>query len=126
MSKTNPTVFDKSSTPPPPLAPPFCPSIDTPPRRWCESFTTKGARECDFTTVRFVLEGRGSARDTLAIEIDAHNGAPSSQLIIRGQFEAAEIPAHLRWLAEAIARQAGDKRSAIRERVTFELRGGGR
>lgn len=80
-----------------------------------------------FTTVRFVLESGSSAWDTLTVDIDAHNGAPSSQLLIRGQIEAAEIPGQLRWLADAIAQHGENKNPADREHVTYEkLRGGGK
>jgi hypothetical protein len=73
----------------------------------------------------FDLESSASAYDTLMIEIDEHNGAPSSQLLIRGQIEAAEIPGQLRWLADAIAQHGENKSSAIRYHVTFEKSHGG-
>src|SRR5450755_3093322 len=126
MSKTEPLNFDKSSlpkfvpprigAPPPRLSPPRIGG----PMIWTRKLVN-GTRECEFTTVRFVLEGRGSAWDTLTIEIDEHNGAPSSRLKIRGAIEAAEITSHLRWLADAIAHQgkaSKDNPPAIREYVT--------
>ena len=96
-----------------------------PPRR---ETLVYGARECPFTTMTFILtqENGDSARDTLMIGIDEHNGQPATRLIIRGQFEANEIPGHLRWLADAIAQQVEERSFAVGEYVNcHKLRGGG-
>ena len=87
-----------------------------------------GARECPWTTMTFILtqENGESARDTLMIGIDEHNGQLATRLLIRGQFEAAEIPGQLRWLADAIAQQVEERSFAVREYVNcHKLRGGG-
>jgi hypothetical protein len=118
MSKTKPRADEKSSPSPMP------PALNMLPRRWHRTFAN-GMRECDFTTVRFTLEAHSSAWDTLTIEIDEHNGAPSSKLLVRGQIEAAEIPGQLRWLADAIAQHGDNKSGAIRDHVTFEKSYGG-
>ena len=73
-----------------------------------------------FTTVKFALEARSPAWDTLTIEIDEHNGAPASRLLIRGQIEASEMPGQLRWLADAIALHGDNESVADREHVTFQ------
>jgi hypothetical protein len=100
--------------------------IPAPPQR--ETFIY-GARESDFTTVTFILtrENGDSIRDNLMIGIDEHNGEPATRLTIRGQFEANEIPGHLRWLADSIAQQVEERSYAVAEYVTcHKLRGGGK
>jgi hypothetical protein len=123
MSKTNPPSFNKSSIPPPPPDP-LAPVLKKQ-RLISHGTRATGVRECMFTTVKFALEARSSAWDTLRIEIDEHNGAPASSLLIRGQFEASEMPGQLRWLADAIALHGDNERAAVRDHVTFEKSYGG-
>jgi hypothetical protein len=118
MSNTKPRAAEKFSPTPMP------PALNKPSGKWHRT-RISGMRECMFTTVRFALNSHASAWDNLTIEIDEHNGAPSSKLLIRGQIEAAEIPGHLRWLADAIAQHGDNKSGAIRDHVTFEKSYGG-
>jgi hypothetical protein len=114
MSKTDQPSFDKSSIPPPP---PQLPQRET---------TMHGRRECDFTIVTFKLQSSGDEHDTLTIGIDDHRVKSPGTLTIRGKWEAAEIPGHLRWLADSIARHAENNSPAFREHVSCEKwRGGG-
>jgi hypothetical protein len=86
--------------------------------------TMHGRRECDFTTVTFKLQSSGGELDTLTINIDDHR--EPGTLNIHGRLEAAEIPGHLRWLADAIAQHVDNKNPAFHEHVYSEKwRGGG-
>lgn len=103
---------------PPPSLPPRPPS-----RR---EKIMRGHRECDFTIATFDLHSFGGEHDTLTIEIDDRRVTSPTKLAIRGKWEAAEMPAHLRWLADAIAQHGENKNPAIHEHVNYEkLRGGG-
>ncbi|OSJ36762.1 hypothetical protein BSZ19_02645 [Bradyrhizobium japonicum] len=75
----------------------------------------------------FILtrENGDSIRDTLMIGIDEHNGEPRSRITIRGQFEANELPGHLRWLVEAIAQHVQERSVAVAEYMTCHKSGGG-
>lgn len=80
-----------------------------------------GARECDFTTMRFMVQGSGNVDDILTIEIDNHNGHGASRLTVRGGCEALEIPGQLHWIADVLAQHKGDTRWwANREYVTYD------
>jgi hypothetical protein len=114
MSKTDQPSFDKSSIPPPP---PQLPQRKT---------TMHGRRESDFIIMTFELQSVGDEHDTLTIGIDDNRVKSPGTLTIRGRFEAAEIPGHLRWLADSIARHAENNSPAFREHVSCEKwRGGG-
>jgi hypothetical protein len=123
---TKGTSMNHQNSMPPRISPPkFIP----PPPAQRETLVY-GARECPFTTVTFILtqENGDSAHNILMIGIDEHNGEDKSRLMIRGQFEAQEIPSQLRWLADAIAQQVEDRPPFVAgEYVTYEkLRGGGK
>jgi|SRR5271170_5993010 len=83
----------------------------------CRKDLVSGARECDFTTMRFMVQGSGSVDDILTIDIDNHNGQGASRLTVRGGCEALEIPGQLRWIADVLAQHKGDRGWANREYV---------
>ena len=85
-----------------------------------------GRREHDLTTVSFNLHSSGGEHDTLTINIDDCRTKSPVTVTITGKLEAAEMPGHLRWLANAIAQHVESKGPASREHVTSEkMRGGG-
>jgi hypothetical protein len=106
MSNTNRPSFDKSSTTPPPLAPPQPPSIRRAPHR---ETLVYGARECGLTTIAFIIQPQRGVDDLLLIGLDEHNGEEKSRLMIRGGAEAKEIPSQLRWIADKIEKEIGHR-----------------
>jgi hypothetical protein len=114
MSKTDQPSFDKFSIPP------------MPPRLPQRKTTMHGRRESDFIIMTFELQSDGDEHDMLTIGIDDNRVKSPGTLTIRGRYEAAEIPGHLRWLADSIARHAENNSPAFREHVSYEKwRGGG-
>jgi hypothetical protein len=106
MSKTDQPSFDKSSIPP---TPPLLPQRETVkhlslPRRETLIY---GARECDFTTVSFIIHPQRGVDDLLMIGLDEHHGEQKSRLMVRGGAEAREIPSQLRWIANKIEKEIG-------------------
>jgi hypothetical protein len=101
---------------PPQTLPPLRPS--SPPQR-LHGTRAHGARECDFTTVKFALESNASVQDTLTIEIPSHNASPLSRLRIQGQCEIVEMAAHFQWLSDQLSQLVGNRKSVSREYVTF-------
>jgi hypothetical protein len=76
-------------------SPSFPKIVAPPPKR---ETLVNGARECSFANVTFTLtQAHGdSEHDTLTIDIDDRRGNSPSRVTIRGRYEAAEIPSHLR------------------------------
>jgi len=98
------------------------PKYPLPPRR---ETSIQGCREHTLTIVTFNLQSYGGEDDTLTIDIDDRRAKSPSRVTIRGQWETAEIPSQLRWIADAIAQHGENKDPATREHVTFKkVRGG--